>query len=68
MLEPMDLLAHVDLETLTARQAFEQIWHLATGARDGMSSDYYMQRLGAIEILAGIAGDQLPGEKKKSRT
>ena len=62
MLEPMDLLAHVDLETLTARQAFEQIWHLATGARYGMSPDYYMQRLGAIEILAGIAADQLPNK------
>lgn len=63
MLEPMDLLAHVDLETLTARQAFEQIWHLATGARDGMSPDYYMQRLGAIEILVGILADQLPSEQ-----
>jgi hypothetical protein len=63
MLEPMDLLAHVDLETLTVNQAFEQIWHLATGARSGMSPDYYMQRLGAIEILVGIAVDQLPREE-----
>jgi hypothetical protein len=59
----MDLLAHVDLETLTVNQAFEQIWHLATGARNGMSPDYYMQRLGAIEILVGIAVDQLPSEE-----
>lgn len=63
MLEPMDLLAHLDLETLTVGQAIEQIWHLATGARNGMSPDYYMQRLGAIEILVGIAVDQLPSEK-----
>ena len=62
MLEPMDLLTQVDLETLTAKQAFEQIWHLVTGARDGMSPDYYMQRLGAIEILVGIAVDKLPSE------
>jgi hypothetical protein len=62
MSEPMDLLAHVDLETLTVRQALEQIWHLATGARNGMSPDYYMQRLGAIEILVGMAVDQLPSE------
>lgn len=62
MLEPMDLLAHIDLETITARQAIEQIWHLTTGARDGMSADYYMQRLGAIEILVGMAVDRLPSD------
>lgn len=62
MFEPEDLLDHLLLDSLSAERAIEEIWQLAVGAREGMSAQYYMQRLGAIEILTGIAARRLESD------
>ena len=60
MFEPEKLLKDLDLYSLTPKQASEEIKKLADSTRPDMSSAYYIQRMGAISILAELAVEQLP--------
>ena len=59
MFEPEKLLKDLDLYSLTPKQASQEIKKLADGTRPDMSWAYYIQRMGAISILAELAAEGL---------
>jgi hypothetical protein len=60
MFEPEKLLKDLDLNSLTPKQARLEIKKLADSTRPDMSWAYYIQRMGAISILAELAAEGLP--------
>ena len=62
MFDPYNLLDERELPTMSAETAIRQIRELADKILPHASSDYYVQKIKAIAILAEIAAERLGKE------